>query len=75
LRRQEIAEGLRPRLHEVDRLVDVLGHAERVGADYLAMLLDIGGRHVHRVLNDGFGSGGEPAVEAAVERHAREDRK
>ena len=46
-----------------------------VGADHLAVLLQIGGRHVDRVLDDRFGADGEPVVEAAIERDAGEERE
>ena len=75
LRVQEIAEALRLRAHELDRLVDVLGHAERVGADHLAVLLEIGGGDVDGILDDRLGADREPMVEAAVERDAGKDRE
>ena len=72
---QERAETLRLRAHQIDRLVDVLGHAERVGADDLTVLLKIGRSHVDRVLDDRLGADREPMIEAAVKRHAGEDRE
>ena len=73
LRGEEIAEALRLRLHQLDRLVDVLGHGDGIGADHLAMLLEVGGRHVDRVLDDRLGADREPMIEAAVERDAGKD--
>ena len=75
LRGEEIAETLRPRPDEIDGLVNVLGHAERVGPDDLAMLLYVGGGHVDGVLDDGLGPGGEPVIETAGEGDAGKHRK
>ncbi len=75
LRGEEIAEGLRPGLHQIDRLVDVLGHAEGIGADHLPMFLDIGRGHFDRIADDRLGARREPMIEAAVERDAGKDSK
>ncbi len=72
---EEVAEALRALPDELHGLVDVLRHAERIGADHLAVLLQIGRGDVDRVLDDRLGARGEPVVEATVERHAGEHGK
>ena len=49
------------------RIVEVLGHVDDVGADHLAVLVEIGVRDIERVLHDRHGLLVEPVVERARE--------
>ncbi len=54
--------------------LQVARHAHDVAANRIGMLAHIGLRYRHRIIDDGAGAHREPAVEAAIERDARQQR-